>query len=135
MKNIVVVGGGTAGWLTALAAQKRYPEHSITVIESTEIGILGAGEGSTPTLTSFLRHLDIPIEDLIKQTKSTIKIAIKFNNFNKENESYYHGFAINKFNPKTKGLYLNDKTKNNLPILDLFCMSENLSQNRYISKL
>ncbi len=131
MKNIVVVGGGTAGWLTALAAQKRYPEHSITVIESTEIGILGAGEGSTPTLTSFLRHLDIPIEDLIKQTKSTIKIAIKFNNFNKENESYYHGFAINKFNPKTKGLYLNDKTKNNLPILDLFCMSENLSQNKY----
>ena len=51
--KIVIVGGGTAGWLTALKAQRSYPDLDITVIESNDIGILGAGEGSTPYLTDF----------------------------------------------------------------------------------
>lgn len=131
MKNIVVVGGGTAGWLTALAAQKRYPEHSVTVIESKEIGILGAGEASTTSLIGFLKYLDIPIEELIKETKSTIKVAIKFNNFNKEDESYYHEFALNKFNPKAKELYLENKVGSLYPVLHLYCMSENLPEKEY----
>ena len=131
MRNIVVVGGGTAGWLTALAAQKRYPEHLITVIESTEIGILGAGEASTVSLIGFLKYLDIPIEELIKETKSTVKIAIKFNNFNKDDESYYHEFAINKFNPKTNKLYLNNKDGKIYPVLHLYCMSQNLPEKEY----
>jgi glycine/D-amino acid oxidase-like deaminating enzyme len=42
--NIVILGGGTAGWITALYAQRTMPEESITVIESSELGILGAGE-------------------------------------------------------------------------------------------
>ena len=131
MKSIVVVGGGTAGWLTALAAQKRYPEHSITVIESKEIGILGAGEASTTSLIGFLKYLDIPTEELIRETKSTIKVAIKFNNFNEEDQSYYHEFAINKFNQKTKELYLENKTGSLYPVLHLYCMSENLPEKEY----
>lgn len=131
MKNIVVVGGGTAGWLTALAAQKRYPEHLITVIESTEIGILGAGEASTTSLIGFLKYLDISIEELIKETKSTIKIAIKFNNFNQDDQSYYHEFAIHKFNPKAKELYLKNKTRSVYPVLHLYCMSQNLPEKEY----
>jgi glycine/D-amino acid oxidase-like deaminating enzyme len=51
-KTVVVVGGGTAGWLTALMAKKSQPNLNITVIESKEIGILGAGEGSTPHLNT-----------------------------------------------------------------------------------
>ena len=131
MKNIVVVGGGTAGWLTALAAKKRYPNHSVTVIESTKIGILGAGEGSTPNLVPFLTSLGISMSDLIKKTNSTIKIAIKFDNFNSENKSYYHGFAVNRLNPKTKNILLKNKTSNNTPILDLICMAEGLPQDQY----
>ena len=57
-KNIVVVGGGSAGWLTALTAKKNYPKLNVTVIESKDIGILGAGEGSTPYLPAFLKTLD-----------------------------------------------------------------------------
>jgi tryptophan halogenase len=129
MKNIVIIGGGTAGWLTALAAQKRYPDCSIKVIESKEIGILGAGEGSTPNLIPFLNSLDISVEDLIKNTSSTMKLAIKFNKFSKENDFYYHGFAINKFNTKTKSI--TSKAIDNLPVLDLFYMSQNIDQSEY----
>lgn len=130
MKKIVVIGGGTAGWLTALAAQKRYPEASITVIESKEIGILGAGEGSTPNLIPFLNSLNISIKDLIQKTSSTLKIAIKFSNFSEDKNSYYHGFAINRLNPKTHQL-IPQQTSNKLPIMDLFYMSQGISQNEY----
>lgn len=92
-KKIVVVGGGTAGWLTALKAQRSYPDLDITVIESKDIGILGAGEGSTPFLVDFFDHLDIPLSDLIKNCDATIKNGIKFTNWNNDGEFYYHGFS------------------------------------------
>ena len=93
-KNIVVVGGGSAGWLTALAAKKRYPKLNVTVIESKDIGILGAGEGSTPYLPAFLESLDITFEDLVKNCDATIKNGIRFTNWNNQNDFYYHGFAF-----------------------------------------
>lgn len=91
-KNIIVVGGGSAGWLTALAAKKAHPDLNITVIESKDIGILGAGEGSTPQLLSFLQSLDITIADLIKNCDATVKNGIKFTNWNNDNKFYYHAF-------------------------------------------
>jgi tryptophan halogenase len=93
-KNIVVVGGGSAGWLTALTAKKKYPKLNVTVIESKDIGILGAGEGSTPYLPLFLETLDISIEDLVKNCDATIKNGIKFSNWNNDNDFYYHGFGF-----------------------------------------
>jgi tryptophan halogenase len=92
-KKIVVVGGGTAGWLTALKAQRSYPDLDITVIESSDIGILGAGEGSTPFLIDFFDHLNIPLSDLIKNCDATIKNGIKFINWNNDGDFYYHGFS------------------------------------------
>ena len=54
--DIVILGGGTAGWLAALFISKIKPEHSVTVIESSEIGIVGAGEGSTGLLTNVISN-------------------------------------------------------------------------------
>ena len=87
-KNIVVVGGGTAGWLTALTAKKKYPKLNVTVIESKDIGILGAGEGSTPYLPAFLKTLNIGIEDLVKNCDLTIKNGIKFTGWNRQDDFY-----------------------------------------------
>ena len=92
-KKIVVVGGGTAGWLTALKAQRSYPDLDIAVIESKDIGILGAGEGSTPFLVDFFDHLGIPLSDLIKNCDATIKNGIRFTNWNNDGDFYYHGFS------------------------------------------
>ena len=91
--NIVVVGGGTAGWLTALYAKKIYKEHEITLIESEEYGILGAGEGSTAYFINFLDFLEIPYTDLIKNCNATIKNGIKFTNWSKDNDNYFHPFG------------------------------------------
>jgi tryptophan halogenase len=89
--DIVVLGGGTAGWLTALYAKIVMPTKRITVIESDEIGILGAGEGATPHLITLLDILDIPVSHFIKETGATIKNSIKFTNWNNEgSQDYYH---------------------------------------------
>lgn len=92
MLKCVVVGGGTAGWLSALYAHKQIPYADVTVIASSEIGILGAGEGTTPPILPFLKELDIPIEDIIKHAKGTFKNGIRFVNWNGDGENYIHSF-------------------------------------------
>jgi tryptophan halogenase len=93
IKKITIVGGGAAGWLTALYVKKQFPESSITLIESSEVGILGAGEGTTPTFVEFLNNLDISITDVIKYTNATYKNGIKFTNWSGDGTSYFHSFG------------------------------------------
>ena len=93
--KIAVVGGGTAGWITALYVKKIYPESTVTLIESKEIGILGAGEGATPQIIDLLDFLEIPVSEFIKKCNTTIKNGIKFVNWQeKEKSFYYHPFLI-----------------------------------------
>jgi tryptophan halogenase len=92
LDNIVVVGGGTAGWITSLMLKFRLPNSNITVIESEEIGILGAGEGTTPTFINFLNHIKLPIEDLVINAGATFKNGIKFTNWKGDGSYYYHEF-------------------------------------------
>jgi tryptophan halogenase len=96
IKNITVIGGGTAGWLSALYAKTTMPTKTVTVIESEEIGILGAGEGSTAHLISFFDVIGIPVSDLVEHTGATIKASIKFTNWNNEGKTdyYYHPFVM-----------------------------------------
>ena len=93
LDHIVVVGGGSAGWASALLINKLFPSSKVTLIESLEIGILGAGEGSTPQLISFFDDIGIPVSDLVKETKATIKNGIKFTNWNNDGSYYFHSFA------------------------------------------
>jgi len=80
--NFVVVGGGTAGWITALLMRHLYPSINITLIESQEIGILGAGEGTVPQFVDVLEVLGISVSDLINHADATIKSGIKLVNWN-----------------------------------------------------
>ena len=93
MKEIVVVGGGTAGWLAALRMRQAF-NYNITVVKSSKVGILGAGEGSTPHLIEFLDGLGISVLDLIKNTNATLKNGIDFINWKGDGASYFHGFGI-----------------------------------------
>jgi len=100
-KNIVVLGGGTAGWLTALYLKIIFNQCNITLIESKKIGILGAGEGSVPVLPKFLSELGLKLPEVIKSTGGTLKNGICFENWNGDGKKYFHGFdvknSLNKF--------------------------------------
>lgn len=67
MKNIVIIGGGTAGWLTALMVNKFWNDSNVTVIESSKIGILGAGEGGTSNFGKILSILEINQKDFFEK--------------------------------------------------------------------
>lgn len=96
-KNIIIVGGGTAGWLTALYVNKLCVDSTITLIESDKIGILGAGEGSVPVLVDMLRKLGIPEEEFMKETKSTFKLGIDFENWSALKSKYEHYFLGDRY--------------------------------------
>jgi tryptophan halogenase len=102
MKKIVIVGGGTAGWLTALVVNKFWKDTSVTLIESSKIGILGAGEGSTPNFGRMLSLLDIDQKEFFKRTNSTIKSGLHFYNWLNNNELSKHMFTKAGFNEINK---------------------------------
>ena len=89
--HICVVGGGSAGWMAALWIKQFYPELTITVIESSEIGILGAGEGTTPQFITFLEQINVNFTEVVKYANGTIKNGIKFSNWGDGN--YFHSFG------------------------------------------
>ena len=81
MKKIVIVGGGTAGWLTALVVNKFWVNTEVILIESSKIGILGAGEGSTGNFGKMLSLLDVNQDEFFQRTKSTLKNGIHLYNW------------------------------------------------------
>jgi len=93
IKNITILGGGTAGWLTALYVNKTFPNVKITVIESTSIGILGAGEGSVPLLPNILQALDISLHSFKEHTNATYKLGVSFENWRGNGEKYMVPFT------------------------------------------
>lgn len=93
--KIVIVGGGTAGWLAALMVSKVHPHHEITMIESSKIGIIGAGEGSTGYLTSIISgkiyDFGCNMMDFLKETGATLKYGIKHKGWNQDITKSYFG--------------------------------------------
>lgn len=80
-RRVGIVGGGTAGFLTALALRKLRPELEVTLIESSQIPVIGVGEATTPELVKFLhspRFLDRGVADLFERVRPTWKLGIKF---------------------------------------------------------
>jgi len=128
-KQIVIVGGGTAGWLSALHTKKIYGNDAdIILIESEEIGILGAGEGSTAVLVSFIRGLGIDINNFLREVNGTHKIGVSFENWNGDGSKYIHDFfsTDTKVNPTARIEYIGYAIKNNFP-LDEYLVSKKLA--------
>lgn len=92
MKKVIVIGGGTVGWLTALFAKKFWKDIDITVIASSKIGILGAGEGTTPNFPGILSKLGINQEEFIEKTGCTKKYGIEFINWRGDGKTFKHNF-------------------------------------------
>jgi tryptophan halogenase len=97
MKKITIIGGGTAGWLSALYLKNRYTNYKISIVESSKIGILGAGEGGTPNLKGLLiNELGIDEDEFLNRVNGTKKYGIVFEGWNENvNYSFVHGFDNN----------------------------------------
>lgn len=95
VENIVIVGGGSAGWLTAAALCRYFTDKKITLIESKTIPIIGVGESTTATMKHFINgHLKIKDEDFMSGVNAIYKCAVKFNDFYHVNdEGYFYPFG------------------------------------------
>jgi len=94
VQNIVIVGGGTGGWITAsLLAKVLGKTINITLVESDKIGIIGVGEATIPPIISFNNALGIDEKEFIKATKATIKLGIQFENWSAGGSRYMHAFG------------------------------------------
>ena len=86
--NIIVLGGGTSGLITALMLKTQFPHKDIRVIESSAGGIIGVGEGATEHWHHFCDFIGIPIEETLVECDATLKAGIKFSNWGVPD--YYH---------------------------------------------
>lgn len=104
VKNITIVGGGTAGWLSAAYLAKALGSGvengaNITLIESADIPTIGVGEATVPLIVSTMRFLGLNEAEFMRSVSATFKLAIRFDDWlyepaKNKRHSYYHAFGI-----------------------------------------
>ena len=94
IQRVVIAGGGTAGWMVAALLSKTMGKRlDIKLIESDEIGTVGVGEATIPTLLTFHELLEINEQEFMSATQATFKLGISFENWRNVKENYIHSFG------------------------------------------
>ena len=111
--NFLVLGGGTAGLVSALIMKQRWPDKEVAVVRSEKIGVIGVGEGSNEEWYYFLEYCQIHFDEAVREADATIKLGIKYVNWT--DEDYYHNvdnrFYGNSFIGQLPGTYISSYVK------------------------
>ena len=95
IKHVVIAGGGTAGWMAAAAVSKLLGKTvKVSLVESEEIGTVGVGEATIPTLLTLHELLKIKEQDFISAVGGTFKLGISFENWHDVGKNYIHSFGF-----------------------------------------
>ncbi len=94
IKRVVVLGGGTAGWIAAAALSRVFRRRlDITVVESPDVPIVGVGEATIPAILNFLRFLGADEQEFVAATQATCKLGIVFQDWSAPGDRYWHPFG------------------------------------------
>ncbi|MEW6998620.1 tryptophan halogenase family protein [Colwelliaceae bacterium BS250] len=92
--KVVIAGGGTSGWLAAYSLVNRLGNLlDVTLVESDQIGTVGVGEATIPTMRTFHRLIGIDEQEFMSATQATFKLGIQFDNWGQQGDSYFHAFG------------------------------------------
>ncbi len=95
LQRILIAGGGSSGWMTAaLLARMFQGLYEVVLVESADIGTIGVGEATIPAIKKYNELLGLDENEFMQRTQGSFKLGIQFENWQRQGESYIHGFGV-----------------------------------------